>query len=291
MADATRLNFDAPRPVEATPAPSVAPLFAATPRATVTPDAPLFADSVRRHRLAVTIDQLRLACGAEVDERVLTDAAAALRYVRAEALTPMAAADVGVEPQAAFAAIADDLISLGTAAATADVGRDVEELAATVDGFAHWWTPTPPPERLARVRAIAERLRDAVPRLDALATDVAVVRSRVDTVIHDLMVQLAVLAYLRTPTVPPVPTEAVDVLGDRQASVGQTLVAARLAVGELGLVSAAIGRHRRLATSATLAAVPAWCVSLVATAHGDAGHRRSLAGRIVAALRVAVNGS
>ena len=197
MADATRLNFDAPRPVEATPAPSVAPLFAATPRATVTPDAPLFADSVRRHRLAVTIDQLRLACGAEVDERVLTDAAAALRYVRAEALTPMAAADVGVEPQAAFAAIADDLISLGTAAATADVGRDVEELAAAVDGFAHWWTPTPPPERLARVRAVAERLRDAVPRLDALATDVAAVRSRVDAVIHDLMVQLAVLAYLR----------------------------------------------------------------------------------------------
>ena len=205
---------------------------------------------------------------------VCAAAATQLQFVRVEALTATAAADFGTAPQAAFAAATGRLLTLGASAELDQVNRDVATL--TVDAGQS-------PPRWADVDAVVVRLMGAVLRLETLAGDVGRLADDVRGVVDAVAVQLVMVMYLQTPTTPPVVADAVTVLADRQASLTQTAVAARLAAGEAAVLTATVARSQSLIRSVVLNAVPAR--RLAGLRCGATTARPTLFARLAAALR------
>ena len=286
MANPVKLVFGptTPPPQQDAPPPAraVGPLFAPPARRSAG-NGPLFADAVGRARLAVTAADLsRMFAPAGATERACADAADQLRFVRVETLSAETTADFGVAPQADLAEAANHLLALGSSAELAQINRDVDQLLAEVEAFTHWWNGATSTQRLARIEALAARLRASTPRLDGLADDARRLDDRLRRIAHELAVQLVMVMYLQTPTTPPVPADAVAALAVRQASLNQSLAAVRLAAGEVGLVLANVTQRRVLVNSAVLNAVPAWCLGMV---RADAAGRRNRVRQLLEALR------
>ena len=257
-------------------------LFPSLPKKVYTPASPLI-PGIQRQRITVSIEALQqVQLGDSPRLEICTRAAELLKYIRVEMITPALASDLGVEPQAKFAEIANELLDINDSKTLKGFNSKIDELIEKIESTTKWLAGTRLPETLKEIRAIVDGLKQDRPELDKIHESIKQLVAKIKLVIGDLDTQRLILAYLQTPTTPPVPKESIDILADRQEGVTKSWMSARIAISQLELLASNVTTHINLVNSTLFETVPIWCVNMM---QSNRSERVSMTQQFLSTLR------